>query len=82
MSSLCVYEIFIYFILNILYKAKTIQHLIKAMLTGLKCMTLFHTRYEGEMKGHWDIPSTKCNGVEQLCHSELVSSRSLNLFGL
>ena len=38
--------------------------------------------------GHWKdtgtyIPSTKCEGVEQhLCHGELVSCHSLNLFGL
>ena len=60
------------------------------MLTGLKCMKLFHTRHEGEMEeerfhpmwsleGCRDIPSTKYKGVGHLCHRELVSSCSLNL---
>ena len=34
------------------------------------------------LEGRRDIPSTKCKGVGHVCHSELVSSRSLNLFGL
>ena len=34
------------------------------------------------LEGCRDIPSTKCKGVGHVIHGELVSSRSLNLFGL
>ena len=34
------------------------------------------------LEGRRDIPCTNCKRVGHVCHGELVSPRSLNLFGL